>query len=319
MKESDNADVCKWREDFQLAVHFLIVFVLSSGGSYAPPPGASTVMGLECVGEVAEIGSAATKFQVGQRVMALLIGGGYAQYTTVDEGSAMEIPDHLSYQHAAAIPEVFLTAYLISRQLGGLAKDDVVLIHAGASGVGTALIQLCKLFGAHAIVTVGSESKAEFCKKLGAEHAINYKTEANFSASVKEFCSTLSPKRDGASLLLDPVGATHVKENLESLGQDARWILYGTMGGANVDNFPIGQILRKRIRLEGSTLRARSLAFKANLIENFRRECLDQFDPSKGSLKPIIEATFPLTHMRQAHELMESNSTVGKIVITVEH
>lgn len=200
---------------------------LQREGKYPVPPGASTIMGLECVGEVVELGPGASKFPVGTRVMCLLGGGGYAQYVNVHEGSCMEIPAHLSYGQASAIPEVWLTAYLISRQLGGLKAGDVVLIHAGASGVGTSLIQLCKLFGAIPIVTVGSARKGELCKELGAAFFVNYKEEPKFSESIKQFLHTLSPKKDGVDLILDPVGASHAEQNLEALALDGRWILYG--------------------------------------------------------------------------------------------
>jgi tumor protein p53-inducible protein 3 len=304
-------------KEILVKVHYTAVNradTLQRQGRYPAPAGASQIMGLECVGEVSELGQGASKFKVGERVMCLLAGGGYAQYATVDEGSVMRIPDNLSYNEAAALPEVFLTAYLIAVQLGGLKKDDVVLIHAAASGVGTALIQLCKMYGAHAIATVGSDAKVDYCTKLGA-HTINYKTEAKFSDAVKKACASLNPPRDGVDLLLDPVGASHALENLASLGTDSRWILYGLLGGFDVEKFPLSAILQKRIRLQGSTLRARSLTFKAELVANVERDCLAAF--ADGRLKPILETTIPLAEMRRAHELMESNATIGKIVIKV--
>jgi tumor protein p53-inducible protein 3 len=274
-------------------------------------------MGLECVGEVVELGQGASKYPVGTRVMCLLGGGGYAQYVAVDEGSCMKIPDSIDYATASAIPEVWLTAYMISRLLGGLKEGDVVLIHAGASGVGTSLIQLCRLFGATPIVTVGSSRKGDICKELGAAHYVDYKKTPKFSDDIKQFLSTLSPKKDGVDLVLDPVGASHAVQNLDVLALDGRWILYGTMGGPEVDKFSIGTLLRKRIQLQGTTLRSRTLDYKATLVEKFSRECLAAFE--SGQLKPIIDATMPMRDMQKAHELMEKNDTVGKICIQVEH
>jgi len=292
---------------------------LQREGKYPAPPGASKTLGLECAGEIVEMGAECKRsdIQVGSRVMALLAGGGYAQYAVCDARHAMPVPEKFNWTQAACIPEVFLTAYLIARQLGGLHEGDAVLIHAGASGVGTALIQLCKRFGATAIVSVGSAAKEEACRSLGAAHSVNYKADKNWSASVKEFVKRTLNK-DGVDLVLDCVGASHAAQNLEALGMDGRIILYGTMGGVEVDKFPLGIILRKRIRLQGSTLRARSEDFKAELVGNFTRECLGGF--SDGTLTPILDKEFHgLEHMRDAHERMETNDSIGKIVVTVKH
>jgi tumor protein p53-inducible protein 3 len=218
-----------------------------------------------------------------------------------------------------------LTAYLIARQLGGLSKGDAVLINAGAAGVGTSLIQLCTLFGATAIASVGSAAKEEACCALGAAHTVNYKTDAAWNANVKEFTKKTLGK-DGVDLVLDCVGASQATQILDCLAMDGRWVLYGTMGGVEVDKFPLGAILRKRIRLQGSTLRARSDEFKANLVENFSRECLASFSPAAEAaskppvLRPILDRSFEgLEHMRDAHQRMESNESIGKIVVTVKH
>lgn len=206
---------------------------LQRAGRYPAPPGASPLLGLECAGEVVEVGPDCTRSDVpvGSRVMALLGGGGYAQFCVAHEGSVIPVPASLSTKEAAAVVEVFLTAYLIGRQLGSMNKGDAVLIHAGASGVGTALIQLCKLFGAHAIVTVGSDAKAAYCRELGAAHAVNYKSSPDWSASVKAFVKDNLGK-EGVDLVLDPVGATYANQNLNVLGMDGRWIFYGSVSAA---------------------------------------------------------------------------------------
>lgn len=203
---------------------------LQRAGRYPAPPGASPLLGLECAGEVAELGPGCARrdIAVGTRVMALLGGGGYAQFAVAHEGSVIPIPANMSFNEASAVVEVFLTAYLISRQLGNMNKGDAVLIHAGASGVGTALIQLCKMFGAHAIVTVGSDAKAAYCRELGAAHAVNYKSTPEWAASVKAFVKE-SLGKDGVDLVLDPVGATYANQNLDALGMDGRWIFYGSV------------------------------------------------------------------------------------------
>ena len=296
---------------------------LQRQGKYPPPPGASTILGLECCGEIASRGSECTRADLaeGSRVMALLAGGGYAEYAAVDEGSVMPIPSSLSFESASAIPEVWLTAYLIARKLGGLKKDDIVLVHAGASGVGTALVQLCKLFGAHAIVSVSSEKKIEFCKQLGAVHGVNYKAAGSgagesWNAQVKAFTKSRFGK-DGVDLVLDPVGGSHSAANADVLAMDGRWILYGLMGGGIAKDFPLATILSKRIKLEGSTLRSRTEQFKAELVKEFTKECLGAFEGDAPKLKPIIEKSFPLEQIAEAHTLMESNETIGKICIKV--
>lgn len=293
-------------------------------GKYPPPPGASNILGLECCGEIEskDAGCARSDLAVGSRVMALLAGGGYAEYAAVHEGSVMPIPEGMSFNSASAIPEVWLTAYLIARMLGGLKKDDLVLIHAGASGVGTALIQLCGLFGAHAIVSVSSDKKIDFCKQLGAVHGVNYKSAAaaagaeSWNAQVKSFTKSRFGK-DGVDLVLDPVGGSHAAANADVLAVDGRWILYGLLGGPTAKDFPLAAILQKRLKVEGSTLRARSESFKADLVARFTKECLPAFTGANPQLKPIIEKTFPLEQIADAHTLMETNETIGKICITV--
>lgn len=293
---------------------------LQRQGRYNPPPGASSILGLECCGEIESKGEGCERadLAVGARVMALLAGGGYAEYAAVNEGSVMPIPEGMSFNSAAAIPEVWLTAYLIARMLGGLKKDDLVLIHAGASGVGTALIQLCALFGAHAIVSVSSDKKIEFCTQLGAAHGVNYKAASDqpWNAQVKAFTQTRFGKA-GVDLVLDPVGGSHAAANADVLAMDGRWILYGLLGGPVAKDFPLSQILAKRLNIEGSTLRARSESFKAELVAAFTRECLPAFSGPNPTLKAIIEKTFPLEQIAEAHALMETNETIGKITITV--
>jgi len=287
---------------------------LQRRGKYPPPPGASTIMGLECSGIVEQVGPQCSRgIKVGDKIMALLSGGGYAEYVSVDEGSVMPIPSRLTLLQAAAIPEVYLTAYLIARQLGGMKAGDIILVHAAASGVGTALLQLASLFGAKAIATC-SAHKADYCKQHGAVACIDYKSEQQWGERVKEVCKQQFG-RDGVDLILDPVGASHAVENVKALAMDGRWILYGTMGGVEVEKFPLGQILRKRARLEGSTLRSRDLDFKARLVSNFQRECFDAIE--RAQIDPVIHKEFEWEDVRQAHEMMESNANMGKIVMRI--
>ena len=195
-------------------------------GVYPPPPGATQVLGLEAVGEVVED---AHGWHAGDRVMTIVAGGGNAQYFVSPANLLIPIPSAMSYNEAAAISEVWLTAFQLISYIGKIQPGQTVLIHAGASGVGTALIQLCKKIGAKAIVTAGSEEKIEYCKSLGAMDGINYKTTPEFSEKVKELTQGA-----GVDLLLDPVGASHFEQNLASLKIDGTWILYGLMGGRDV-------------------------------------------------------------------------------------
>eukprot|EP00160_Parvularia_atlantis_P002283 Unigene11878_Nuclearia_a/m.36173 Unigene11878_Nuclearia_a/g.36173 ORF Unigene11878_Nuclearia_a/g.36173 Unigene11878_Nuclearia_a/m.36173 type:complete len:339 (+) Unigene11878_Nuclearia_a:118-1134(+) len=289
--------------------------LLQREGGYAPPPGASAILGLECAGVVERLGPyACGRFAVGARVMALLSGGGYAEYVLVPEEHLLPVPDAFSFEQAAAVPEVWLTAYQLLRAIGRVQPGESVLIHAGASGVGTAAIQLCAhVFGARAIASVGSDAKREAVLQLGATAAFNYKTAGAFSAFVKA-----QTGERGCELVLDPVGASNWAENAESCAMDGRWVLFGSMGGLHVEGAMLGAVLRKRLTLTGTTLRNRSDAYKAALVADFAREVLPRL--VDGALRPVVHAVLPLRDAADAHRLVaerRTNETVGKVVLQV--
>lgn len=275
-------------------------------GHYPPPPGESEILGLEVAGEIAEVGAEARGWKIGDRAMALLAGGGYAQEAVVDAALAMPIPRAFSFEQAAAIPEVFLTAHHNLFTMAGVQVGETALIHAGASGVGTAGIQLLKVFGAQAIVTAGGAEKCAACRALGAI-AIDYKSE-DFAESVKR-----ETGGRGVNVILDPVGASHFEKNTACLSLGARWVFIGTMGGTKAE-LDLRALMGKRARLIGSTLRALPLAEKRAVVERFRTQFLAKFD--SGELKPIVDQVFPAREVRAAHEHMEANRNVGKIILT---
>ena len=277
---------------------------LQRKGGYAPPEGASPILGLELAGEVVR---AAGEFNVGDRVMAVITGGGYAELATMPVGVAMRIPDVMSYEQAAAIPEVFLTAYLNLFRLGKLQAGETALIHAGASGVGSAAIQLARAAGAHAIATTGTPAKVAFCESLGAQ-AINYKTE-HFAGRVQ----ALTHGR-GVDVVLDFVGAPYWNDNLKALATNGRLMLIGMLGGSS-GPLDLGMIMGKRLTITGTTLRRTPLPQKIALTREFETFAMPRF--ASGELKPIIDTVLPLSQAAEAHRRMEGNENIGKIVMMV--
>ena len=277
-------------------------------GLYPPPPGASPVMGLECAGEVVEVGSHCGRFKVGDQVCALLPGGGYAEYVTVDEGSALPIPEGLDAAAAAALPEVFATAWLNIFMEAALQPGEKVLVHAGASGVGTAAIQLCKAFGSPCFVTVGAAPKLEACLQLGASAGSN-RHEGSFLGKAREFAG-----ESGIDVILDPVGGAYLADNLELLGLGGRLVLIGLMGGA-VTEINLAQMMMKRARVIGSTLRARPLAEKAAVMSQLEEKVWPRI--RDGEIKPIIDKVFPIEQVEEAHALVASDTTIGKVILAV--
>ncbi|TNJ65972.1 NAD(P)H-quinone oxidoreductase [Paenibacillus hemerocallicola] len=283
--------------------------LLQRRGLYPPPPGASDIIGLEMAGVVERVGSQVQGWKTGDRVCALLPGGGYAHKSVIPSGMAMAVPEHFSFEEAAAIPEVFLTAYLNLFVLCGLKAGEHVLIHAAASGVGTAAIQLAREAGAVPIATAGSGKKLEVCKSLGANYLINY-NEEDFAAKVLEYTSGR-----GAQVILDPIGASYWEQNFRCIGPDGRWVLIGGLGGSKVEQLDITSFMAKRIKLIFSTLRSRSYADKIALTEQFVRFTADRF--ASGKLVPVLDKVFDWTEAMAAHEYMENNRNIGKIVLTV--
>ncbi len=279
-------------------------------GNYPPPPGDSEIMGLEASGVIEAVGKSVEGWQAGDRVMTLLGGGGYAAYAKAPVGTLMAVPDGLDMVQAAAIPEVFLTAYLNIFREAGLQPSETLLMHGGASGVGTAAIQLAKLLGpSEVIVTVGSEDKAQACQALGADHAILYKQE-DFAEQVL----ALTDKR-GADVILDHIGGGYFKQNTACLAIYGRLVIIGLLGGAKAE-LNIGRLMVKRQRVIGSVLRARSIAEKTALTQAFRDQALGHF--TTGKLKPVIHEVMPLAKAADAHRMMEANANTGKIVLRVD-
>ena len=277
-------------------------------GFYPPPPGASPILGLECAGEVAAVGAEATGWRVGDRAMALLPGGGYAERAVVDHGSAMHVPAALSDAEAAALPEVFLTAFLNLFMLAGVKAGDSVLIHGGGSGVGTASIQLLGLAEVRSIVTAGSDPKCEQCLRFGADVAINYNS-GPFAPKVRA-----ATNDRGADVILDSIGGAYLAQNLEALANGGRLVLIGLMKGAKAE-LDLATVLRRHLRILGSTLRTRPAAEKAEIVTAFLARFGDALEA--GKLRPPIYKTLPLVEAAQGHRMMQASEHFGKIVLQV--
>ncbi len=268
------------------------------------------ILGVEVAGIVEKVGTG-SEIEVGTRVMGLVNGGGYAEYVVMPADRAMVIPEQLSFEEAAAIPEVFLTAYQTLFWIGQLRTNENVLIHAGGSGVGTAAIQLAKQIGqANVITTAGSEEKLDFCRSLGADICINYK-EQNFDEEILNIT-----KNQGVDLILDFIGSSYWSKNLSSIKVDGRWVLIGILGGANIENVNLMDLLSKRIQLTGTLLTPRSDEYKVALTTEFSAQTLDLFANNK--LRPIVDQVFPFNQIQQAHEHMENNKNIGKIILKVD-
>ncbi|MEQ2248467.1 hypothetical protein ILYODFUR_019391 [Ilyodon furcidens] len=243
--------------------------------------------------------------------MALLGGGGYAEYVSVREELLMPVPNNLTFCQAAAIPEAWLTAFQLLVFIAQVKEGEVVLVHAGASGVGTAAVQLVRLFGAVPIVTAGSQEKLQVAEKLGAAAGYNYKEES-FVQGVRDFTGG-----KGVNVILDCIGGCNWEKNVNSLAVDGRWVLYGTMGGRALEGDLLGKLLSKRGHLLCSLLRSRSLEYKADLVKAFADRALPCFSAQPATLRPVIDSTFKLGEIAEAHRHMEANRNIGKIVITV--
>jgi putative PIG3 family NAD(P)H quinone oxidoreductase len=282
---------------------------LQRRGFYPPPPGASEIIGMEVAGEVAALGEGVEGWRPGDRVMALIAGGGYAELVVVPAGQLMPIPAGLSWTDAAAIPEVFLTAHDNLFTRGRLAAGETVLIHGGAGGVGTAAIQLAKRAGARVLVTAGSAHKLERCRELGTDAGINHREE-DFPARVRELTGG-----HGADLVLDVMGASYLARNLDALAVEGRLVIIGLQGGATAE-IDLNQMLRRRLTVIATTLRGRPLEQKAEIVGRFVEEALPGFDD--GALRPVVDRVLPLAEAAAAHRAMEAGENVGKIVLAVD-
>lgn len=282
--------------------------VLQRLGKYPVPPDASPLPGLEVAGEVAALGQRATRWRIGDRVMALTHGGGYAEYCVAHEDHCLRVPDKLSLVEAAAVPETFFTVWYNVFTRCRLARGETFLVHGGSSGIGTTAIQLAKALDCRVLTTAGSDEKCEFCERLGADKAINYKTD-DWQAAVLAF--TEGRRVD---VILDMVAGPYVQKNLVSLGPEGRYAIIAFLLGprAEVD---LRVVLSNRLTITGSTLRPQSTAGKASIAEDLRGNVMPLLE--SGRVRPIIDRTFALSDAAAAHELMESSRHMGKIVLTV--
>jgi putative PIG3 family NAD(P)H quinone oxidoreductase len=282
--------------------------LLQRQGLYPPPPGASEIIGLECAGEVVAVADDVAAWKPGDRVMALLPGGGYAAEAVVAAGSVMAIPDGLSYVEGAALPEVMLTVYRNVWQLGDLPVGGSVLVHGGGSGIGTAAIQLVKAWQGTVIVTAGTAEKCQRCLDLGADAAANY-NEDDFARVVEQVM-----EGHGVDLVLDSIGASYLAKNLACLALEGRLVLIGLMGGAKTEINLSGLMLR-RLQVIGSTLRALSEKQKAGVVSGFLRTFGESL--RSGAVRPIVDTVFPLAEAAEAHRLMKASTHFGKIILEV--
>ncbi|MGI8705895.1 MAG: NAD(P)H-quinone oxidoreductase [Sphingomicrobium sp.] len=281
--------------------------ILQRRGLYPPPPGAPDILGLEIAGEVVESGEGAEAL-LGQWVCALVTGGGYAEYCTAPEGTCLPIPEGLSVVEAAAIPETLFTVWSNLFERGFAADGDTVLVHGGTSGIGTMAIALGRLFGLTVIVTCGTDSKCSRAEELGAEAAINYRTQ-DFVEEVNRLTGG-----GGVQVVLDMVGGDYLPRNLACLADDGRHVSIAFQRGAKVE-LSIPEVMRRRLILTGSTLRPRSVEFKTMVADEIARTVWPYV--GGGRLRPVVDSTFPLADAASAHARMEAGEHVGKIVLEV--
>ncbi|MGI9018564.1 MAG: NAD(P)H-quinone oxidoreductase [Euzebya sp.] len=282
--------------------------ILQRRGMYPPPPGAPTTLGLELAGTVVAVGTDVSEWAVGQQMCAIVAGGGYATMAVVAASTAMPLPPGLTTLQAAAVPEVFTTAYDAVILQAGLRAGEVVLLHGGSSGVGTAGIQLAKRLGATVVVTVGTGAKAQACLALGADVAINYRDTPDFADAVR------AQAGGGVDVVLDIIGGPYLSQNLRVMNTGARMVTIGLMGGAKAE-LDMGVLLGRRLTLIGSTLRARSVAAKTDLAATMVADVWPGF--ADGTLEPVIHSTYALAEVAAAHTEMESSTHIGKILLEV--
>jgi NADPH:quinone reductase len=280
--------------------------VLQRKGHYPPPPGAPAYPGLEAAGVIAAVGSAVCEFKVGDRVCALLQGGGYAEYCTVDEGQVLPIPGTLGMIEAASLPEAYFTVWSNLFGFGRMQPGETLLVHGGSSGIGVAAIQLATALGHAVFTTAGSDEKCRFCEQLGARRAINYKTE--------DFASVIAEQtgKRGVDVLLDMVGGSYLSENISCLAPDGRLVVIATQSGAKGE-LDLLRILQRRLVVTGSALRPRDVEFKRAI----KARLLEVVWPllARGAIRPIVDRVFPLNRATDAHAYMESSAHRGKIVL----
>ncbi len=283
---------------------------LQRQGLYPPPPGASEIPGLEVAGVIVATGANCKHFSVGDRVCALITGGGYAEYCVAPEVQCLPVPKQLTLTEAASLPETYFTVWSNVFQRGGLTQNETLLVHGGASGIGSTAIQLGRAFGATVFATAGSDEKVRFCEALGANRAINYNAE-NFVDVLK----SESPNK-GADVILDIVGGNYLAQNTKCLRPDGRLVIIAVLGGAKAE-LNLAQIMMKRLTVTGSTLRARPPEVKGGIAAELAAKVWPLFE--NQTLKPTLQATFPLAEAGKAQAILDANQAQGKVVLTTPH
>jgi NADPH2:quinone reductase len=283
--------------------------LLQRAGKYPAPPGESEILGLEVCGELESVSPDVKDWHVGDKVFGLVAGGGYAEYAAINQEHLLKLPANLNFTQGAAIAEVFLTAFQSLFTIGQLTANDHVLIHAGASGVGSAAIQLAKAIGCQVTTTVSSDKKAEACKELGADNIIK-RTEVDFVQWKKEHL------KQGFDVILDVVGGDYLNRNIDVAGRDARIVMLAMLGGRFSEPVDVAKMLFKRINIHASTLRNRSDEYKTGLVQQFSHKFLDKFESDE--LQPVIEQVLSWLDTEQAHSSMSENKNIGKYILTVD-
>lgn len=282
--------------------------VFQRKGNYPPPAGApADIPGLEVAGTVIEVGKAVTRWKPGDRVCALVAGGGYAEYCKAPEGQCLPVPASLSFPEAASLPETFFTVWSNVFDRGSLQPGESLLVHGGSSGIGVAAIQMAKALGSTVYTTAGSDDKCSFCEQLGANKAINYKN-ADFKEEIKALTNGA-----GVNVILDMIGGDYMPGNIDSLAVEGRLVMINAMNGREVQ-LDLGKVMAKRLIITGSILRSRDTAFKAAIAQNLEQKIWPLL--SSGKIRPIVYKTFDASEAVEAHKLMESSTHTGKIVLT---
>lgn len=282
--------------------------IMQRQGLYPPPAGASDIMGLEVAGTIAAVASNISHLNIGDKVCALVTGGGYAEYCTTPAQLCLAIPESFSFIQAAALPETYFTVWSNIFDRARLQPGETLLVHGGSSGIGSTTIQLAKVFGANVIVTAGSEEKCQFCTKLGADLAINYQQQ-DFVEQINAYT-----KGKGVNVVLDMIGGDYLARNIKCMAFDARLVQIALQNGIKTD-INLLPIMLKRLTITGSTLRARSVRFKAQIANQLLENVWPLLE--KGHAQPVIYQSFPLSEAENAHALMESSQHMGKIILTI--
>lgn len=281
--------------------------LLQRAGHYPPPKGESPILGLEVCGVIERLGSEVSDWQAGERVCAIVAGGGYAEYVVIEAAHLIRVPDNLTNEQAAGLSEVYLTAYQSLKWVGELSNGGKALIHAGASGVGLAALQLCRLWNIKTATTASSKEKLSACENAGASLLINYK-EQDFAVVVKQHWPS------GVNMVLDMVAGDYLNRNLKVLAQDGNIVYLAMMAGRYADKLDMALLLGKRASIKGTTLRNRDNDYKAKLVAAFCDDCLEAF--TSGDLMVPLDTTYSVADIEQAHQKVLTNNTQGKVVVT---